>query len=210
RHYGCHRAAFFITEGKRMQKAKETVLVLRTCNADMSAYGGFVWPKSGFVKAPDWKNTTECGNGLHGLLWGEGSAGYLSESDDANWMVCEVEKDLVVDLENKVKFPEANVVYCGERDGAINYLMDNGGKGCAIVYSTLTGGDYSTLTGGYGSTLTGGYGSTLTGGENATLIFKRWNGKRYKFYIAYVGEDGIKESTAYRLNTAGEFEECAE
>ncbi|MFK3706368.1 hypothetical protein ACI2JR_15725 [Klebsiella sp. NPDC088457] len=169
-----------------------------------------------------------------------------------------MEKDLVVDLEGKVKFPEANVVYCGERDGAISYLMDNGGKGYAIVYSTLTGGnrstltggdystltggnrstltggnrstltggdystltggnrstltggDYSTLTGGDYSTLTGGDYSTLTGGEKATLIFKRWNGKRYKFYIAYVGEDGIKESTAYRLNTAGEFEECTE
>ncbi|WP_320910258.1 hypothetical protein [Citrobacter farmeri] len=175
------------------------VLVLRTCAADMSAYGGFIWPKSGFVEAHDWNPKAECGNGLHGLLWGQGSSGYLSVAEDANWMVCEVEKDKIVDLEDKVKFPSCEVVFCGEKEGAINYLMENGGRGYAIVYSTLTGGDRSTLT--------GGYGSTLTGGENATLIVKLWNGKRYKMHIAYVGEDGIKEGVKYLLNDDNEFVE---
>ena len=159
------------------------VLVLRTCASDMSAYGGFIWPKSGFVEAPDWKPQAECGNGLHGLLWGQGSSGYLSDAEDANWMVCEVEKDTIVDLEDKVKFPSCEVVFCGEKEGAISYLMENGGRGYAIVYSTLTGG------------------------ENATLIVKRWNGKRYKMHIAYVGEDGIKEGVKYRLNDDNEFVE---
>ena len=49
-----------------------TVLVLRTCAADMTSYGGFKWPKSGPVKCDDWKPRAECGNGLHGLLWGVG------------------------------------------------------------------------------------------------------------------------------------------
>jgi hypothetical protein len=258
------------------------VLVLRTCAADMSAYGGFIWPRSGFIEAPDWKPQAECGNGLHGLLWGEGSAGYLSDAEDANWMVCEVEESEIVDLEDKVKFPKCNVVFCGSKSESIAYLMENGGRGYAIVHSTLTGGDGSTLTGGDGSTLTGGYGSTLTGGnrstltggdgstltggdgstltggygstltggdgstltggdgstltggygstltggndstltggnrstltggENATLIVKRWNGKRYKMHIAYVGEDGIKQGVKYRLNDENEFVEVAE
>ena len=50
-----------------------TVLILRTCNKDMTTYGGFKWPTSGEVVAPDWKPNAECGNGLHGLLWGEGN-----------------------------------------------------------------------------------------------------------------------------------------
>ena len=70
------------------------VLVLRTCAADMSAYGGFVWPRYGHVEAPDWNPRAECGNGLHGLKWGEGSADYLSSDDDAVWMVCEVEESV--------------------------------------------------------------------------------------------------------------------
>ena len=82
-------------------------------------------------------------------------------------------------------------------------------------YSTLTGGYCSTLTGGYGSTLTGGYGSTLTGGDDSTLtggdrstltggddstlIWKIWDGSRYRITAAYVGEDGIKPNVPYTI-----------
>ena len=45
---------------------KETVLVLRTCSADMTSSGGFKWPKRGPVSAPDWVDNFECENGLHG------------------------------------------------------------------------------------------------------------------------------------------------
>jgi len=72
-----------------MQMSK--VLILRTCNADMTSYGGFVWPESGPVEAPDWEPTYECGHGLHGLLWGEGNSGLLDTSDDAKWLVVEAD-----------------------------------------------------------------------------------------------------------------------
>ena len=66
-------------------------------------------------------------------------------------------------------------------------------------YSTLTGGDVSTLTGGYCSTLTGGNDSTLTGGNDSTLIWKIWDGSRYRITCAYVGEDGIKPNVPYTI-----------
>ena len=44
------------------------VYVLRTCNPDLISHEGFQWPESGFVEAPDWEITGNCGNGLHGLL----------------------------------------------------------------------------------------------------------------------------------------------
>ena len=72
--------------------------------------------------------------------------------------------------------------------------------------STLTGGDESTLTGGYGSTLTGGYRSTLTGGDGSTLVWKRWDGTRYRLHLFYTGENGCKANTNYRCN-AGTLEE---
>jgi hypothetical protein len=83
----------------------------------------------------------------------------------------------VVDLDDKVKVPSGNVVYCGDRDGAVSFLVQNGGDVTKIPFtyqrcgnrSTLTGGDYSTLTGGDCSTLTGGNRSTLTGGDYSTL-----------------------------------------
>ena len=48
----------------------EKALILRTCNSDLTSYNGFQWPESGFVEAPDWDKTPQCGNGLHGLLQG--------------------------------------------------------------------------------------------------------------------------------------------
>jgi hypothetical protein len=46
-------------------------LMIRTCNPDGTSYNGFQWPKSGPVMCPDWNMEAKCGNGLHGLLWGE-------------------------------------------------------------------------------------------------------------------------------------------
>jgi len=75
------------------------------------------------------------------------------------------------------------------------------------AFSTLTGGDGSTLTGGYTSTLTGGDGSTLTGGDRSTLtggaystlIWRTWDGGRYRITVAYVAENGVKANTPYAL-----------
>jgi hypothetical protein len=155
----------------------ETVLVLRTCDKDLKAHGGFQWPEKGHVAAPDWKPAKKCGNGLHGLLWGEGDAGLLNWDASAKWLVVEVPAASVIDLTGKVKFPSGNVLHCGDRLTATDFLVARLKKSATVVgvslkggdRSTLTGGDRSTLTGGYGSTLTGGDGSTLTGGDRSTL-----------------------------------------
>ena len=163
----------------------DIVYVLRTCDKNLRAYGGFQWPESGPVEAPDWQPHATCGNGLHGLLWGAGDASHLATDADAKWLVVAVVATEIVDLDGKVKFPRGEVVFCGERHYAVADIINRGAKPEACHYSTLTGGygstltggngstltggDYSTLTGGYGSTLTGGYGSTLTGGHSSTL-----------------------------------------
>ncbi|KAA0089316.1 hypothetical protein CIW54_07565 [Paraburkholderia sp. T12-10] len=172
-------------------------LILRTCRADSSSKNGFVWPEVGqTAKAPDWDSTPECGNGLHGWLFGQGDhtlSNYLGP--DALWIVAEVESDDIIMLGGKCKFPEALVLFKGDRKGATDYLIEHeprarevavigltksvgdkeSGQVGALGFltggngSTLTGGDGSTLTGGDGSTLTGGNGSTLTGGDGSTL-----------------------------------------
>lgn len=82
--------------------------------------------------------------------------------------------------------------------------------------SKLTGGDYSTLVGDWYSTLTSGYesnikggpgsiiegreGSILSGGNDSSLtwvIFTSTIG--YVYHTVYVGKDGIKPNTKYRL-----------
>jgi hypothetical protein len=145
------------------------VLVLRTCDEKLQAYGGFQWPENGFVEAPDWDPKPECGNGLHGFLWGEGDGSLADWSEKAKWLVCEVDDDQIIGLQGKVKFKNCKVVFCGNREGATTYILANGSLGKAVIGATLTGGDGATLTGGDRATLTGGDRATLTGGDGATL-----------------------------------------
>ena len=49
----------------------------------MTFYGGFVWPSTGHVEAPDWKPTKDYNNGLHGFLWGEGNGNLVNWKEDA-------------------------------------------------------------------------------------------------------------------------------
>jgi hypothetical protein len=103
--------------------------MLRSCASDMSAYGGFVWPRSGEVSCPDWKPARECGNGLHGLLWGEGSVSLTAQDDpNANWLVCAVWTTDVVDLGDKVKVPRSFVVFTGSRFDAVAELQKLGAR----------------------------------------------------------------------------------
>jgi hypothetical protein len=207
-------------------------LVLRTNDKDGKSYEGFQWNTKigGITKCSDWDPKPECGNGLHGLL--NGCGGYLNNphGSETQWMVCGINE--YVDLENKVKFPEAVTLYVGDRKGASEYLDTHGCQGLPVYYalrtagdggmliagnrSTLTAGDDSTLTAGDGSTLTAGYGSTLTAGDDSTLkagiysilSVRYWDGNRYKLATVYVGEDGIQPYAPYRFNRDTEkFEE---
>ena len=220
--------------------APATSLVLRVCRPDMTAYGGFVWPSEvgATVEAPDWKNDSACGHGLHGWLYGQGDHGCVDHwaTEGAKWLVLEVETDSIVMLGGKCKFPRATVRFVGEKHDAATYLIANepravgvavigariavgdGGTAMAGALSKLTGGDYATLTGGDRATLTGGDRATLTGGDYATLTggdyaelrIRYWDAKanRWRTAIAYVGENGIKAGVAYRLNGKHEFVEA--
>ena len=145
-----------------------TVLCLRTCDAARRGHGGFQWPESGLVEAPDWSPEPRCGEGLHGLLWGEGEASHLRAAADAQWLVVAVDAADIVDLGGKVKFPRGEVVYCGVRDGATTYILANGGAGKACAYARVTAGDKGTATAGYRGTATAGDWGVATAGGRGT------------------------------------------
>ena len=197
------------------------VLCLRTCDAQRRGHGGFQWPESGYVEAPDWSPEPCCGKGLHGLLWGEGEAFQLSDFEDAVWLVVAVDAADIVDLGGKVKFPRGEVVYCGVRDGATAYILANGGAGKACAYArvtvgdggtatagdrgTATAGDRGTATAGGGGTATAGGGGTATAGDEGTLCIRWWDSDacRYRTAVGYVGEDGIEPNVPYRVEGRG-------
>jgi hypothetical protein len=243
--------------------APATSLVLRVCRADGTSHSGFAWPLTvgAEVICPDWEDSAECGNGLHGWLYGQGDHGCVSHWQDpeAKWLVLEVISDDIRMLGGKCKFPRAVVRFVGLKSEAADFIIANepraasvaviglvrevgdqgaceggalstltGGYGSTLTGgsrstltggsrstltggdgSTLTGGSRSTLTGGSRSTLTGGDGSTLTGGEKSELRFTRYDrdADRYRTVLAYVGEDGVKANTPYRLNDDGKVVE---
>ena len=251
--------------------AAETSLVLRVCRPDLTSHSGFSWPADvgAEVSAPDWKKNKECGNGLHGWLYGQGDHSCVSywENADAKWMVLEVPSTEIVMLGGKCKFPNARVRFIGTKSEAADFIIANepkslnvavigacmkvgdgeviqvgalgtatagesgtatagyrgtatagyrgtataGYRGTATAgnYGTATAGNYGTATAGYRGTATAGYRGTATAGESGEIRIQWWDSKarRYRTKIGYVGEDGIKPDTAYRLNDNHEFEE---
>ena len=169
-----------------------TTLVLRTCKADMTSnMGWFAWPTSGPVECSDWLPTPECGNGLHGFLWGEGNGSLADWSKDAKWLVVEVEADQVVDLGGKAKFPRGAVVFCGDRKAATDYIIAHGAAGRAVIGATVAACDYGTAT-------AGDYG-TATAGNCGTVCLRWWDGNRYRLAVGYIGEDGLLPNVPYKV-----------
>jgi hypothetical protein len=217
------------------KRSRETVLVMRTCAADMTSYGGFKWPEKGPVSAPDWVDNYRCGNGLHSWLWGEGDGALGRCNDpDAKWLVVKV---LAHDIRHgrgeligKCKFPRGVVVHCGDRVSATAYITAHGAAGKAVIYGTATAGDRGTATAGdlgtatagdfgtaiagykgtatagEGGTATAGYQGTAMAGDGGTLQIKYYD-TRPRIATAYVGENGIKPNTKYRLDDAHNFVE---
>jgi len=147
----------------------------------------------------------------------------------AKWLVLSVDTDTILHLWGKVKFPRAEVIHVGDMKSASDVILATGfigpvigatvtggdyatvtGGDCATVtggnYATVTGGNYATVTGGYRATVTGGNYATVTGGNRAVLLLCFCDGRK-RVVTAYVGENGIKPNTPYRLNDAHEFEE---
>jgi len=200
---------------KPVENKAERVLILRTCDSNMRSHGGFLWPKSGRVEAPDWKPTTACGNGLHGFLKGEGDGELASWDVDAIWIAAWIDPALAIDLSGKVKFPWAEVAVAGTKEEAIQFLRDNGCSG-VIVGGTATAGYRGTATAGYRGTATAGDGGTATAGDGGTatagyggiLNIRWWDGSRYRIATFYVGEDKVMPGTKYSVDESGKLREA--
>ena len=70
-----------------------------------------------------------------------------------------------------------------------------------------TAGDWGTATAGDWGTATAGCKGTAAAGHKGIIVVDRWDGKRFRLVTGYVGEDGIKADTPYRLDADGKFME---
>jgi len=93
----------------------------------------------------------------------------------------------------------------------------DGGTATAGYRGTATAGDGGTATAGYRGTATAGDGGTATAGDGGTATAGDGGEIRIRYYdskhdrmrtrVGYIGEDGLKANTPYRLNDKNEFEE---
>jgi len=155
---------------KAVKKAEnpKTVLVLRTCQADGSSHGCFKWPLEvgATVSAPDWVPIAECGNGLHGWLWGCGNWNLKAEGNDILWYVLEVAASAIVDLDGKVKFPTCRIKAIEKRwDLAMAYIRGH----CDLAAESVATGDsgHASATGNFGhASATGNFGHASATGNS--------------------------------------------
>jgi len=86
----------------------------------------------------------------------------------------------------------------------------DGGTATAGYGGTATAGDGGTATAGTRGTATAGTRGTATAGDGGELRIQWWDAKasRYRTATAYVGEDGIKPNTPYRLDANHKFVEA--
>ena len=213
------------------QLPPDHALVLRTSNMDRISYGGFQWPESGPVEAPDWNQEPICGGGLHGALWGEGNGALFNWDGDATWQVVAVLEKDIVDLGGKVKFPRGNVVFSGDQQGATNFLLANGGFGRAVIgakmsnlnpnghvlvgfggtataskFGTATAGFKGTANAGFGGTATAGIEGKATVGEGGTANAGReGTANAGDLGTATAGRDGTANAGDYGKANAGDY-----
>ena len=94
-------------------------LILRKCQKNGLSSNNFYYGNVGdIVTCPDWNPEPKCGNGLHGLLEGNGDWGLLYGDD---WLVIEAnESDIVKIDECKCKFHTGKILFRGSKEQLAN------------------------------------------------------------------------------------------
>ena len=188
-------------------------LVLKSVNADRTSYGGFQYPESGHVECPDWSPEQTCINGLHGWLWGIGDYALKNMNHGSKWIVIEVDKEDIIELNGKVKCPRGKVVFCGTWVEAYLIVRENtpidiaaaieySGHAAATGYSghaAATGySGHAAATGNQGHACCLGLNGTAMAGENGSIILTYLDNNRRRHVVGYVG-DGIEPNTVYTV-----------
>jgi hypothetical protein len=176
-------------------KPVKPVLLLRTCSADGSSHGGFRWPTEvGAVVTPvKWVGDAECGNGLHGWLWGIGDWSNKIGGHDRLWYVLEAEESEVITLHGKVKVPRCRVAWVGKR---WNEAMAHIHASACYLRRALNA--ESAATGDYGhAAATGDYGHAAATGDSGHAAATGDSG-----HAAATGKSGHAAATGYSGHAA--------
>ena len=201
-----------------MATPTETILVVRTVDPNGRSYGDFQWPlEAGAVcEAPDWDPAPKCGQGLHGLAWGDGDWSLLDWSIEAKALIVEVEAQSVVEIGGKIKFPRAVVREITTLASAICRIACDTARITKRVADWIEETMAATKGGEAGNAAhlaSSGDDATIAAaakdcvakaGPNGAIALAYHDGTRMRFSVGYVGE-GLDADTWYRIDNAGQF-----
>jgi len=186
-----------------------TQYFVRTVKKDMTSHGGFVWPASGPVEAPDWRDDDKCGGGLHGFLNGHGNGQLCDNSEDAVWLLCSTDAK-VVDLGGKIKCERANVIMAGDRDDVLAALDERvGDLSIGRMWGSVSAGEYdSACAGDYGSASAGDCGSAAAGANGSAAAGWHGSASSGELGSASAGNFGSAAAGRHGSASAGEHGVC--
>ena len=142
--------------------------IVRTDN-DGKSYNGFRWaPVGEWTWAPDWKDTDECGYGLHG----QGPDGYGYAQSGTRFVFCETSGPRRTIDGNKIKVQRARILYTGSQAlAALVFLCPNFPGSLDLRGCDLTGIALPQTVGGW---------LNLSGCDLAGVTLPRVGGEIYK------------------------------
>ena len=225
------------------------ILVLRTCTRNdqgqLTGYGGFPWPESGPVTAPERWNPEwgkqpddlilgygldiQCGGGLHGISEIDDDWGMLNWDIGAQAMIVATDATKLIRVGAKIKFQFGIVerlvslaqgicqMFCTKE--RIDKLVESIKSDCPD-YSQLAAsghssqlaasGDYSKLAAsGHSSVvIAASPNSSAKAGNNGVIALSWSDGTRPRITVGYIGENGIKADTTYKLDNQGNLIEA--
>lgn len=105
------------------------VLLLSYIDDNRTDIGGTVFPEEGFIESKNFKKDINIRNGLTGILWGESNTLPYEKINKGFWLVIKTEKNddfIRTDiLDNRYKFPNGTILYCGDLISAANYIIEH-------------------------------------------------------------------------------------
>lgn len=194
----------------------ENVLILKRINKkDRTSYGGFVWPISGTVEAPDFNSEQKCGGGLHGWPWGIGlGEGSSFNFADDEWLILSAKpSDVIGELDRgwKCKAKKVEIAYTGNYVGA--FAMIRNGQCRLIEEMARSEGNSSKTAASSGSCSTAASSGKHTlscalgkicrakAGIGGAFAISVWLGEEdgWDIIVGKIGRDGIKADTWYEV-----------
>ena len=189
------------------------MLFLKSLYADNRGYNGFLWPDqvNAIVESETWDPTPQCGDGLHGLINGNGSSHLLKTSPDAIWIAFESvdEKGNPADAEavaidgDKGKCHRAIIRAVGTRKEATAWLM---AQGCTYVHYAVkvTTDNHGTATAGdWGIAVTERYGVAEAKNQGIAISDERGKSATGNWGIAISADYGTATGDIGSITIAG-------